>query len=394
MEQDYVEKASKYLMNTYGQMPIVLEKGKGVTLTDVNGKSYIDFTSGIGVNSLGFCDNKWVDAVCNQARSIAHTSNIYYNIPEIKLAEKIVTESNMSRVFFANSGAEANECAIKLARKYSFDKYGKGRCNIITLKKSFHGRTITTLSATGQNRFHNYFFPFTEGFKFAEANNIEEFKNAADNSVCAVMLEAIQGEGGVHPLDPEFVKEVASICREKDILLIFDEVQCGIGRCGHLFACEYFDVKPDIITSAKGLAGGIPIGAVLCTDKLKDVFVPGDHGSTFGGNPIATAAALVVLDRICNEKFMESVREKGKFISGFFEKKNLANVVEVRGMGLMQGIEIKGSASEVQKKAASMGLLVLTAGPNVVRLLPPLVIDMQHLEEGLNILAKAIEYVK
>lgn len=390
MENDFINKASAYMMGTYAQLPVAFIKGKGVTLWDASGKSYIDFTSGIGVNSLGYGDEEWVSAVQNQAANIAHTSNIFYNLPSIELAEKLVKASKMDKVFFANSGAEANEGAIKLARKYSFDKYGINRNTIITLKQSFHGRTMATISASGQDKMHNYFFPLVEGFKYVEANNLEELKAAMDDSVCALMMEAILGEGGVLPLDKEFVKGAAELCSEKDILLIFDEVQCGIGRTGHLFGFNYFDVDPDIVTCAKGLASGLPIGAVLCNKKCSKVLQKGDHGSTFGGNALATAAGVVVIDRVSKEDFLEKVREKGKFIVDFLENSKLDSIIEVRGKGLMIGIEIKGESATVQSECLKKGLLVLTAGPKVVRLLPPLIIEEEQIEEGLSILIKIL----
>ena len=293
----------------------------------------------------------------------------------------------MSKVFFANSGAEANEGAIKLARKYSSDKYGNNRGKVLTLKQSFHGRTMLTLKATGQpEKFHKYFFPFPEGFDYVEANNIDAFKSALTDDVCAIMMEAIQGEGGVHPLNKEFVQEVVKICNEKDILVIFDEVQCGIGRTGKLFGFNNFDIKPDIVSCAKGLGAGLPMGAVLCNEKLKDVFNPGDHGSTFGGNPVSCAGALVVLDKLCNENSYNEINKKGQLIKDLINKANLSNVVEIRGMGLMLGIEIKENSADIRKKAEENGILVLTAGPKVIRLLPPLVISEDDIKKGINVL--------
>jgi acetylornithine and succinylornithine aminotransferases len=391
MQQELLNDAKRYLMENYSRIDIALTKGKGVVVYDSEGNSYLDFTSGIGVNSLGYCGDEWMATVGEQLRNITHTSNIYYNISSIKLAKKLVECSGMYNAMFVNSGAEANEAAIKIARKYSFDKYGKGRSTIITLKQSFHGRTVTTLSATGQDKFHNYFFPFTEGFKFAQANDIDDLKSILDSSVCAIMMEAIQGEGGVRPLDTDYVKCVENICRENDILLMFDEVQCGIGRTGYLFGYNNFGVQPDIVSCAKGLASGLPIGAVLCNEKTGHVLKPGDHGSTFGGNAVSCAAALTVLSRICSSEFLENVKKKGDIIKEFFTKNSSSNIKEIRGKGLMVGIEIKGKSADVQKAALEEGLLVLTAGPNVVRLLPPLVISEEELTEGLNLLYKAIE---
>lgn len=381
------------LMNTYAPLSPVIEKGEGSYLFDIDGNKYLDFTSGIGVNCLGYNHPKYVKAISEQCSKLQHCSNIFINPVTVELSNKITNLSNMSKVFFSNSGAEANEGAIKLARKYSFDKYGEGRGTILSLKQSFHGRTLTTLKATGQpEKFHKYFFPFPTGFDYVEANNVEDFKKLATDDVCAIVMEAIQGEGGIHPLDKNFVQEVAKICKEKDILLIFDEIQCGLARSGKLYAYEYFDVDADIITLAKGLGGGLPIGAVLCNEKLSNTFMPGDHGSTFGGNPVACAAANEVLNIIANDDFYDEVAEKGNLIKSLIEEANLDNVVEVRGLGLMIGIEVKNTTpAEVQKAAINKGLLVLTAGNKVVRLLPPLTISKEEIKDGIN---KLIEVLK
>lgn len=380
------------LMNTYAPLSPIIEKGEGSFLFDTNNNKYIDFTSGIGVNCLGYNNSNINKAVTKQIKKLQHCSNIFLNPTTIELSNKITEISNMNKVFLANSGAEANECAIKLARKYSFDKYGLNRNKILTLKQSFHGRTITTLKATGQpEKFHKFFFPFPEGFDYVEANNIDDFKAKASNEVCAIMMEAIQGEGGIFPLDKDFVQEVFKICKEKDILIIFDEIQCGLARSGKLYAFNYFDVNADIITLAKGLGGGLPIGAVLCNDKLANTFNPGDHGSTFGGNPVSCAAALTVLNEIANDDFYKAVENKGNLIKSTILNAKLDKVVDVRGYGLMIGIEVKDTTpSIVQEEALKNGLLVLTAGKNVVRLLPPLNISEKDLADGLNILIKSL----
>ena len=297
----------KYIMNTYGRFNAALVKGKGAKAWDESGKEYIDFTSGIGVNCLGYSDDGWVKAVTEQAARLQHISNLYYSPLQTELAKKLCEITGFSKVFFANSGAEANECAIKLARKYSFEKYGKDRTEIVTLENSFHGRTVTTLSATGQDVFHNYFFPFTEGFSFAKANDMESVKAKVNNNTCAVMIELIQGEGGVNPLEKGFVIELADYCSENDILLIIDEVQTGVGRTGSFYCYEQFGIKPDIISSAKGIGGGLPMGACLCSENLRDVMSPSTHGTTYGGNPIACAGALEVLKRVSDKKFLEYV---------------------------------------------------------------------------------------
>lgn len=390
---DYLSYSKKYLMDTYGQIPIVFVHGNGCKLYDTENKEYLDFTSGIGVSSLGYGNKDWVKAVTEQVKTLAHTSNIFLNIPSLTLAKKLTEACGMSKVFFCNSGAEANECAIKLARKYSSLKYGDGRGTIITLNKSFHGRTITTLKATGQERFHKYFGPFPSGFKYTDID-IKSLENTIDPSVCAIMMEAIQGEGGVHPLPKDFVEAVFKISKEKDILVIFDEVQCGMGRSGKIFAYKNYGVEPDIVSTAKGLAGGLPIGATLCNKKLENTFVPGDHGSTFGGNLISTAGANCVVDKLTSPGFLEKVYKKGNLIKDFFKKSSNKNIAEVRGLGLMIGIQLTcNKSSDVQKKAIENGLLVLTAGPDVVRLLPPLVISEDELKFGLNILLKIINSI-
>lgn len=382
-----IEKFDDNVMHTYGRFGVVLDKGEQRNCIDENGKSYIDFGSGIGTNSLGFCDKDWADAVCSQVRAVQHTSNYYYTKVQADFAERLCSVTGYSKVFFGNSGAEANECAIKLARKYSFDKYGKGRHNIITLVNSFHGRTLCTLSATGQDSFHNYFFPFVEGFINAEANNIDDLKLKLDN-VCAIMLEFVQGEGGVIALDKEYVKQVADICQEKDILLIADEVQTGVGRTGKFLASEHYNVKPDITTLAKGLAGGVPVGACLATEKCSDVLTKGTHGSTFGGNPLACAGGRVVIDKVTSEGFLEEVAAKGQYFKEKLEK--MDEVTNVSGMGMMIGITLKSKkAADIVAEAVGEGLLLLTAKEKV-RLLPPLNITYDEIDKGLEIFEKIL----
>lgn len=379
----------QYMMHAYGRFPVALVSGKGATATDVNGKEYIDFTSGIGVNSLGYCDEGWTKAVSAQAATLQHISNLYYSPLQTEVAKKLCSLADMKKVFLCNSGAEANECAIKVARKYSFDKYGGGRQKIVTLVNSFHGRTVTTLAATGQDVFHNYFFPFTEGFAYAKANDIDDLKAAVTDDVCAVLIELIQGEGGVMPLDKEFVQAVAALCQEKDILLMVDEVQTGISRTGHFFCYQGYGLQPDVVTAAKGLGGGLPIGACLCSDKTAEVFVPGTHGTTFGGNPIACAAAKEVLSRVAEPAFLQEVSEKGAYIR---EKlASIGNVKEVRGQGMMIGIVTeKDNAKEMAGKCLENGLLILTA-KNLLRMLPPLTITYEEIDKGLAILKNTME---
>ena len=384
------EKANECLMHTYVPLPIIITHGEGSCLFDENNKKYIDFTSGIGVSSVGYNNKKLNEAILNQLNSFAHLSNIFLSTPTVKLANKLTTISKMSKVFFSNSGAEANEGALKLAKKYSYMKYGGKRNKILSLKNSFHGRTLATLTATGQDKFHKYFDPFPDGYDYVTPNSIEDFKEKLTDDVCAIIMEAIQGEGGVNLLNSNFVQEVYNVCKEKDVLIIFDEVQCGLGRTGHIFCFQEFGVEADIITLAKGLGGGLPIGAILCNEKLSNTFTPGDHGSTFGGNPVVCAGALAVLDQICNDELLSSVQAKGKFIRQTLSKSKLPLVKNIRGLGLMIGIEVSCPPDEIQKKALEKGLLILTAGKNVVRLLPPLTISEIEIKKGLAILLKCL----
>lgn len=384
-----IEKFNKHVMHSYGRYPLAMKEGQGRRCTDESGKAYIDLGSGIGTNSLGYCDEKWADAVCAQVRTLQHNSNYYYTEIQAEFAERLCETTGYTDLFFGNSGAEANECAIKLARKYSFDKYGKGRHNIITLVNSFHGRTMATLSATGQDVFHNYFFPFLEGFINVTANDTEDLKAKLDDTVCAVMMEYVQGEGGVVSLDKEFVDAVFELCAEKDVLVIADEVQTGAGRTGRFLAGEWYGRKADITTLAKGIAGGIPIGVCLSGEKCSKTFTPGTHGSTFGGNPIACAGGLAVLERLTSDGFLDEVVKKADYIKSKLE--SCPEVVSVTGKGLMIGIELKEKkASEVAAKALENGLLVLTAKTKV-RLLPPLTITYEEIDEGIKILTDILE---
>lgn len=381
-----------YVLQTYGRNQIAIDRGRGATLWDTEGKEYIDFTSGIGVCSLGYANEAWAKAIYDQAMKVGHISNLFYTEPYARLASKLVPAAGMAAAFFGNSGAEANEGMIKLARKYSFEKYGKGRATIITLKNSFHGRTITTLKATGQDHFHEYFFPFTEGFRYAEANNMDSLMAEADGDVCAVMMELIQGEGGVNPLQREYVQSVAKLCREKDWLLLIDEVQTGIGRTGTLFAFQQFDIEPDVVTFAKGIAGGLPFGGFLVNEKCRNVLRAGDHGSTFGGNPIAAAAGCVVLDTILADGFLEKVQEKGQYLRERIAAMESPYVTGIRGMGLMLGVGVQGMKhSELKDKLLEAGLLALTAGKDTLRLLPPLTITREELDRGLAIMEKVMK---
>lgn len=381
------EKDNEFVSHAYGRFDVALSSGKGSTVWDENGKEYIDFGSGIGVTAFGIADEEWKSAVEAQLDKIQHTSNLYYTKPCADLAMLLCEKTGMKKVFFANSGAEANEGMIKFARKYSFDKYGEGRKTIITLVNSFHGRTITTLSATGQDGFHTVFGPFTPGFKYCPANDIKALNDMITDDVCAIMFECVQGEGGVLNLNEEFVHEIAKIGAEKDILVAVDEVQTGNGRTGKYFAYMNYGITPDIVSTAKGLAGGLPMGAVLFGEKLKDSVTPGSHGSTFGGNPIAAAGAISIVERI-DDKFLNEVAAKGDYIRDYLGK--IKGVKSISGMGLMLGIETEKPAKEIAAECLERGLLVLTAKTKI-RLLPALNISKNELDKGLNILKEVIE---
>lgn len=376
-----------YVAHAYGRFDVTITKGKGSALYDEQGKKYIDFGSGIGVTAFGIADDTWIKAVETQLHCVQHTSNLYYTEPCARLAQLLCEKSGMKSVFFGNSGAEANEGAIKFARKYSFDKYGEGRSTIITLQNSFHGRTITTLAATGQDSFHTTFAPFTPGFKYCPANDCSALREMATDDVCAILFECVQGEGGVNNLDTAFVAEIAKLAAEKDILILVDEVQTGNGRTGKYFAYQNFDITPDIVTTAKGLGGGLPIGAVLFGEKLQGTVTPGSHGSTFGGNPVVAAGACSIVERI-DDAFLQEVCRKSEKIKAFLS--DVKGVKSISGMGLMLGIETEKDAKEVANACLAKGLLVLTAKTKI-RLLPALNISDAELTEGLNILKEVIE---
>lgn len=386
---DIQKKDQEYIANTYKRFPASLVEGEGAVVRSPEGKEYIDFTSGIGVNCLGYADKGWADAVSAQAHKLQHVSNLYSTQPDVEAAEKLCRYTGFSKVFFGNSGAEANEGALKVARKYGMEKHGE-KCNtVISLKNSFHGRTITTLSATGQDSFHQFFFPFTEGFMFVDAGDIEGLRNAVDETVCGIMIELIQGEGGVVPVDEAFVKEAARICQEKDLVFMIDEVQTGIGRTGTFLCYEQFGVKPDVISLAKGIGGGLPLGAVMMNDKTAGVLGFGQHGSTFGGNPVACAGACYVLDRVMKPEFLEEVKKKSEYM-----KKKLLEIRQIKsvtGLGLMLGAELEEglTAGETAGKCVEEGLLVLTAKTKL-RFLPPLVISYEEIDRGIEILARVL----
>jgi acetylornithine/N-succinyldiaminopimelate aminotransferase len=381
----------QYVLQTYARFDAAIESGKNARCKDFDGKQYIDFTSGIGVNSFGFCDDGWIAALTAQLQKLQHTSNLYYTEPCIMAAKMLCEKTGMDKVFFANSGAEANEGAIKAARKYSFSKYGPERSKIVTLSNSFHGRTITTLAATGQEVFHNYFFPFTEGFSFAIPNDIEDTLSKMDSSVCAVMLELVQGEGGVMPLDASYVQKVAAVCKERDILLIDDEVQTGVGRTGSLYCFSQYGIQPDIVTSAKGLGGGLPFGAILFSKKTAGALGKGDHATTFGGNPVISAGACYILENM-TEEFLQSVSKKGTYLREKISR--FPHVKSVTGLGLMIGVELGDiTAAAVIGAALQKGLLLLSA-KSKVRMLPPLSITYPEIDEGLGILEEVLSQIK
>ena len=378
----------QYIANTYARFPVELVSGKGAILKDSEGKEYIDLGSGIAVNVFGVADDEWLEAVTKQLNTLTHTSNLYFSEPCARLAQMLCERTGMKKVFFGNSGAEANECAIKVARRYAFEKYGdESHSTIITLKNSFHGRTIATLTATGQDGYHTHFGPFVEGFVYAEANNLDDVKRLAEENNCvAVMMELVQGEGGVCKLDEEFVKGVKALADEKDMLVIIDEVQTGNGRTGSLYAFQQYGFMPDIVTTAKGIGGGLPIGIAMLGEKVQDVLVPGSHGTTFGGNPVCCAGACNILSRI-DDDLLNEVKAKSQYI--FEELSAVEGVKSVSGLGLMIGIETEKSAKDIVNACLQKGVLVLTAKTKV-RLLPPLNIGWDDLKKAITILKETI----
>ena len=378
----------QYVAATYARFPLTLVKGKGSLVYDENGKEYIDLGTGIAVNTFGASDEIWKNAVIEQLDKIQHTSNLYYSEPCALLAQTLCEKTGMKKVFFSNSGAEANECAIKAARKYGADKKGKEYCTIVTLKNSFHGRTITTLSATGQEVFHEHFTPMTEGFVHATANDFKEMQALVEaNKCCGIMLELVQGEGGVQALDKEYVQQVAALAKQEDLLLIVDEVQTGNGRTGTLYAYMGYGITPDVVTTAKGLGGGLPIGATMLGEKVESLFTPGLNGSTFGGNPAVAAGALSIIRRI-DEKLLEEVQEKSAYI--FKELQGAKGVKNVTGLGLMLGVETEKNASEIIARCMQRGVLVIKA-KNKVRMLPALNIPFDLLKKAIKIVKEECE---
>ena len=385
-----------FIMNTYSRFDAVFDHGQGCFLYDTKGKTYIDFASGIAVNSLGYGCKKIEDAILKQSKKLLHCSNLYQSEPQVKLAQKLCSNSTFDKAFFCNSGAEANEAALKLAKIYAKKNKGENCTKFIAFKNSFHGRTIGALSLTGQDKYQKNFTPLMGDVKFALYNDINSLKQCLDENVCAIFLEPVQGEGGIIPAKEEFLKEVGKICTENDIALVFDEVQCGMGRCGKLFAHQIYNVNPDIITLAKALGGGIPIGAMLAREKFASAFGVGDHASTFGGNPLACACANVVVDEILEGKILDNVNKmSGYFVEKLNKLKEKYNFIkEIRGLGLMLGMEVDTEVKNIVNAAFKEGLLILGAGTNTIRFVPPLIIDEKTTDEGFLILEKVLGNIK
>ena len=388
---DYIEDGKNVLMGTYGRFPIVLERGEGPWVWDTEGKRYLDFTCGISVNNLGQCHPAIVQAVQKQAAKMFHCSNLYWSIPQVALAEKLVSYSGLGKVFFCNSGAEANEGAIKLARKYFYDQGQTDKNEIITIVKSFHGRTLATLTATGQDKVKTGFAPLMPGFHYVPYNDFEGLAAAVNDRTCAVMMEPIQGEGGVYPADAGYLKKVRSLCEEKGLLLIFDEIQCGMGRTGTMFAYENYGVRPDIVTLAKALGGGLPMGAFIATDEVSASFGPGSHGSTFGGNPVAAAAGNAYLETVAEKHLLDNVKTVSAYLKDQLAAIDDSRIKEIRGMGLLLGMEMTVEVAPMVNSCLKQGLLLLNAGPNVIRFLPPLNITEELVDSAVAILKKVFK---
>ena len=388
---DYIEDGKNVLMGTYGRFPIVLERGEGPWVWDTEGKRYLDFTCGISVNNLGQCHPAIVQAVQKQAAKMFHCSNLYWSIPQVALAEKLVSYSGLGKVFFCNSGAEANEGAIKLARKYFYDQGQTDKNEIITMVKSFHGRTLATLTATGQDKVKTGFAPLMPGFHYVPYNDFEGLAAAVNDRTCAVMMEPIQGEGGVYPADAGYLKKVRSLCEEKGLLLIFDEIQCGMGRTGTMFAYENYGVRPDIVTLAKALGGGLSMGAFIATDEVSASFGPGSHGSTFGGNPVAAAAGNAYLETVAEKHLLDNVKTVSAYLKDQLAAIDDSRIKEIRGMGLLLGMEMTVEVAPMVNSCLKQGLLLLNAGPNVIRFLPPLNITEELVDSAVAILKKVFK---
>ncbi|GKX31123.1 acetylornithine aminotransferase [Vallitalea longa] len=392
MEQ-LINKGKELLMNTYAQFPIVIEKGEGVKVYDNKGNEYLDFVAGIAVNCLGYKNDKLIAALKQQLEKLIHCSNLYWNEPAIEAAELLVEHSKLDKVFFCNSGAEAIEGSLKLARKYAKKNLGDNKNEIITMKNSFHGRTYGAVTATGQLKYQKGLDPLLPGVKYAEFNNIESLLQAIDYNTCAVLLEPIQGEGGIRPANKEYLKQVRDICDMNNLVLIFDEVQCGMGRTGEMFAYQLYDVKPDIVALAKGLGSGVPIGAVIANEEIAKGFNPGDHASTFGGNPLACTAAKVVLEEISKNDFLDNVKEQGNYLTKKLNelKDKYEFITDVRGHGLMKGMEMNIPVKDVIKKCMEKGLLLVGSGERIIRFVPPLIVKKDDIDSAIAILGSVLE---
>lgn len=390
---EYKEKAEQYLMHTYNRFNVIIDRAEGVYVYDVNGKKYLDFAAGIGVASLGYGNEEYNQALKKQIDKITHTSNLFYNIPAAEAAEKLVKASGLKKAFFTNSGAEAIEGALKMAKRYAYDRDGHANHEVIAMAHSFHGRTMGSLALTGNPNYQKPFGPMIEGIKFAEYNNLDSVKALVNDKTCAIILEPVQGEGGIYPAEKEFIEGIGKICRDNDILMICDEIQCGMGRTGKMFAFQNYDVIPDIITSAKALGCGVPVGAFVAGEKCCHSLVPGDHGTTYGGNPLVTAAVSKVFDIFEKYHILDNVQQ----VSAYFEEElekivgEFENVKGRRGKGLMQGLVLSIPVSETINRAIEKGLLVISAGGNVLRMLPPLVITKEHVDEMIEILRDALK---
>lgn len=389
--KDIMTKGQQYVMNTYGRFPMAPVKGKGSYVWDANGKQYLDFISGIAVCGLGHCNEELAAVLKEQADTLWHVSNLYWIKTQVEAAEKLVQISGLGKAFFCNSGAEANEAAIKLARKYFYRRKEGYKNHIIVFRDSFHGRTLATVTATGQTKYQEGFAPLPEGFVYAEFNNLDSVKEAVTENTCAIMLEPVQGEGGIHPANLEFLRGLRKLCDQKELLLIFDEVQCGMGRTGKFFAFQNYGLKPDIVTMAKSLGGGIPIGAMLATDEAATGFAPGDHASTFGGNPLATSVACKVIDIISQPDFLKQVEEMGDYLKSCLGKLTDERIVGIRGRGLMLGMEFNTDIKELIQICLNKGLLLLGAGPRVLRFVPPLNVNTIEINQAVLILKEALQ---
>lgn len=390
--QTIIEEGQKYVMNTYGRYPMAIVRGDGLRVWDADGKEYLDFIAGIAVNSLGHCHPKVTQAIAEQAATLVHCSNLYWIEPQVKLAKLLVENSCFDKVFFCNSGAEANEGAIKLARKYAKIHNHPERYEVITMKQSFHGRTLATLTATGQEKVQKGFEPLPLGFQYTPYNDLAALEAAINPQTCAVLLEPVQGEGGVLPGEPAFIQGVRALCDQHGLLMMVDEVQCGLGRTGKLFAYQHFGIEPDVMSLAKALGGGVPIGALLAKDEVAAAFQPGDHASTFGGNPLVTAAGLASLSVILEEHLPEQAAEMGAYLRAKLEglKETCGTIKEIRGLGLMLGMEMENEVAAVVKECMARGLLLLGAGPKVLRFVPPLNVTKEDVDKAMAILASVL----